>query len=155
MKVTGKLTKTEWLLLLMTMVFLCMLVGLGRSMPPPVEGDGYSVLTSRSTEEMVTPEPTPPVDVNTAGVDELDTLDGIGPALAQRIIDYREEHGPFSSLEELDTLHGIGPALAQRIIDYREENGPFSSLEDLLEVKGIGETTLEGFRDHAVAGTGG
>ena len=125
MKVTGKLTKTEWLLLLMTMVFLCMLVGLGRSMPPPVEGDGYSVLTSRSTEEMVTPEPTPPVDVNTAG------------------------------LEELDTLHGIGPALAQRIIDYREENGPFSSLEDLLEVKGIGETTLEGFRDHAVAGTGG
>ena len=125
MKVTGKLTKTLWLLLLMTMVFLCMLVGLGRSMPPPVEGDGYSVLTSRSTEEMVTPEPTPPVDVNTAG------------------------------LEELDTLHGIGPALAQRIIDYREENGPFSSLEDLLEVKGIGETTLEGFRDHAVAGTGG
>ena len=125
MKVTGKLTKTEGLLLAMTVVFLCVLAGMGRSAPPPVEEDGYSVRTSRSAEETVTPEPTPPVDVNTAG------------------------------LEELDTLYGIGPALAQRIIDYREEHGPFASLEDLLEVKGIGEATLEGFRDRATVGAGG
>ena len=124
MKVTGKVTKTEGLLLAMAAVFLCVLFQLRLSAPEPVEAAGCVITTSRAAEEPVTPEPTPPVDVNTADVDELDTLYGIGPALAQRIIDYREEHGPFNSLEEL------------------------------LEVKGIGEATLEKFRDRAVAGGG-
>ena len=55
----------------------CVLFPGCRNTPPPVEEDGYSVFTSRSTEETVTPEPTPPVDVNTAGLEELDTLYGI------------------------------------------------------------------------------
>ena len=45
--------------------------------------------------------------------------------------------------EELDTLPGIGPVLAGRIIKYRDENGPFSSVEDILNVYGIGEGTYE------------
>ena len=48
--------------------------------------------------------------------------------------------------EELETLTGIGPSLAQAIIDYRAEHGDFTAAEELLLVKGIGEAKLEGFR---------
>jgi len=48
---------------------------------------------------------------------------------------------------ELDSLPGIGPAIAARIIAWRDENGPFRSVDELLAVSGIGEKTLDGFRD--------
>jgi competence protein ComEA len=47
----------------------------------------------------------------------------------------------------LETLPRIGPAMAQRILDWREQNGRFSAIEDLLDVAGIGEATFEGLRD--------
>ena len=48
--------------------------------------------------------------------------------------------------ETLETLTGVGPALAQAIVDYRAAHGAFRSAEDLLLVKGIGEAKLKGFR---------
>lgn len=57
-----------------------------------------------------------------------------------------------ATAEELDTLTGIGPSLAQAILDYRAEHGDFTSAEDLLNVKGIGEAKLAGLRDEITIG---
>lgn len=55
------------------------------------------------------------VNINTATVDELDTLPGIGPSTAQKIIDYRVQHGPFSQIEQIMDVSGIGPATFDRL----------------------------------------
>lgn len=134
MKLKGKLTKTEWLLLLLAAAFLAAMALTYFRTSKTADGTDYTITTQRqlpgpAPEETGTPEPAPeepedagPVNINTAG------------------------------LEELETLSGIGPALGQRIIDYREENGLFRSVEDLLHVKGIGEKTLEKFRDDITVG---
>lgn len=49
-----------------------------------------------------------PVNLNTATLEQLDTLDGVGPGIAQRILDYRSEHGGFARVEELGEVPGIG-----------------------------------------------
>lgn len=48
-----------------------------------------------------------------------------------------------ANVEELETIRGIGPVLAQRIIQYRQDNGQFNRVDDLVQVKGIGEAKLE------------
>jgi competence protein ComEA len=52
-----------------------------------------------------------------------------------------------AGVAELDTLPRIGPAMAERIIAWRDDNGGFTSVEDLLAVPGIGDKMLEGLRD--------
>ena len=58
------------------------------------------------------------VDVNAADVAELERLPGVGPALAQRIVEERERRGPFRSAEELTRVRGIGPKIYERLKDY-------------------------------------
>lgn len=57
------------------------------------------------------------VNINTASAGELDTLPGIGPAYAQRIIDYREANGGFKSIEEIQNVKGIGPKTFDKMKD--------------------------------------
>jgi competence protein ComEA len=57
------------------------------------------------------------VNINTATAEELDTLPGIGPAIAQRIIEYRLTNGPFQSIEEIKNVSGIGDKLFEKLKD--------------------------------------
>lgn len=57
-----------------------------------------------------------------------------------------------ASLEELDSLPGIGPTTAQKIIDYRTEHGNFSHIEDIMNVSGIGPATFDDIRDLITVG---
>jgi competence protein ComEA len=64
---------------------------------------------------------TGPVHLNTATLEQLDELPGIGPSTAQKILDFRDEHGAFTSVDELDAVPGIGPA---RLEQLRELTAP-------------------------------
>ena len=57
-----------------------------------------------------------------------------------------------ASIAELDTLPGIGPTTAQKIIDYRDQNGPFINTEDIINVSGIGPGTYDRFKDLITVG---
>jgi competence protein ComEA len=62
-----------------------------------------------------------PVHLNTATLEQLDELPGVGPSTAQKILDFREQHGAFTSIDELDAVPGIGPA---RLEQLREVAAP-------------------------------
>ena len=52
-----------------------------------------------------------------------------------------------ASAKELNKLNGVGESTAMRIIEYRNQNGPFKTIENIMDVSGIGQKTFEGFKD--------
>ncbi|HWJ31989.1 MAG TPA: helix-hairpin-helix domain-containing protein [Gaiellaceae bacterium] len=89
--------------------------------------DGEQVVVPRRGAAAALPapggsaEPRGPVHLNSATLEQLDSLPGVGPVTAQKILDYREQHGGFNSVDELDAVAGIGPA---RLADLRELVAP-------------------------------
>jgi competence protein ComEA len=55
------------------------------------------------------------VNINTADVAQLDTLPGIGPSTAEKIVEYRDTNGPFATIDEIMSVSGIGPAKFEQI----------------------------------------
>lgn len=74
-------------------------------------GDQESISEARESQSL----PIATVNINTSDVRTLETLPGIGPVIAQRIIDYRNEHGPFSRKQDIQNVRGIGPAKYSKI----------------------------------------
>ena len=68
--------------------------------------------------------PTAKVNINTATVDELQTLPGIGATIAQRIVEYRNTHGPFQKVEDLLNVKGIGEKKLEKIKPFIEITPP-------------------------------
>jgi len=67
-------------------------------------GDPTSAAAGTATE------PSGPISLGTASLEELDTIEGIGPVTAQKIVGFRDQHGGVSSIDQLDQIDGIGPA---------------------------------------------
>jgi competence protein ComEA len=85
--------------------------------------DGRQIVVPRrvaggAVGEPAEAQPGVPLNLNTATLEQLDELPGVGPATAQKILDYREEHGGFGSVEELGQVPGIGDV---RLASLREQ----------------------------------
>jgi competence protein ComEA len=73
-----------------------------------VPGRGAGGVAAAATPPAAGSSPSAPLDLNTATLEQLDSLPGIGPVTAQKILDYRQEHGAFHSVAELEGVPGIG-----------------------------------------------
>lgn len=113
-------TRTEIILILLTLAFLLLTVCVGLS------GRGAGVTVERGGAVLSVPEApgTPsladlaPININTADARTLALLPGVGAALASRIVDYRTEHGSFADPQDIMKVSGIGESKFQELRDY-------------------------------------
>ncbi len=120
-----KLTKSEKCALIICIVFIALSLGfaLGQSEQEStfvVTESSFSAKTENAAfTESGRPLPvTAKVNINTASAAQLETLDGIGPVLAQRIIDYREAEGGFKTIEDITKVRGIGAAVFEDVREH-------------------------------------
>lgn len=109
--------KAQITLITVTAAFLCVLLGIfiGRN------STGNMTLYSgngTASSGSAAPQATGKLDLNTATTSQLQMLPGIGQVLAQNILTYRQENGPFTSIDELTNVDGIGVKRLEEILDY-------------------------------------
>ncbi len=130
---TGFLSKTEKVLIGMAAAFLCLLWASVPLRRPAASG--VTVETARqAAASAVVPVDGARIDLNTAPAEELAELPGIGEVLAERIVAYRTEHGPFAAAEDVQAVDGIGP-------------GRFAGMEDLVTAGTAGTEGLHSGND--------
>jgi competence protein ComEA len=81
----------------------------GQQVVVPERLSGSSATAASSTGG-IGMDPAAPINIGTASVDDLDTIEGIGPVTAQKIVAFRDQHGGISSVDQLDQIDGVGPA---------------------------------------------
>lgn len=79
--------------------------------------DGEQIVVGVAAEQSVTPAAGGRISVNSASAAQLETLPGVGPVTAQRIVEYRTSHGPFGQLRDLLQVPGIGDAKYAQLVD--------------------------------------
>lgn len=118
----GKLTRTELICVAAAVVFIALAAGLrlcsagsgGVTVAPSSPG----ALPTESAGETAEPARTGLVNLNTASAEELSALPGIGEVKAKAIVEYRREHGPFTSTAGVMDVSGIGQGTYDKIKDY-------------------------------------
>jgi len=83
----------------------------GQQVMVPKRGLGGSIATAAAAAD------DGPISLGSASVEQLDTIDGIGPVTAAKIVEYRDEHGGLASVDQLDQVSGIGPATMESLRD--------------------------------------
>lgn len=111
-----KALKTETKMLVLLVAFLLVML-LGNQLHQPKPINGVAITTSRIvSEKEIIPEQKR-VNINTSTASELEELPKIGEVLANRIVDYRTEHGLFERIEDLQNVYGIGEKTFAAIAD--------------------------------------
>lgn len=98
--------KTQWILISITAVFFFILIGIfvGRNTAGPYIPIDSTKETISQTQSQLDGK----IDINTATTEQLQLIPGIGPSIADRIIEYRTENGGFKTIEEIQNVNGIG-----------------------------------------------
>ncbi len=138
--------KPQLILIGITAIFLCLVLGIfiGRNLTKnyvSVENLGVTDVNGNHSIGTTT-------ESQNTGSGEQNSVTGDESTTENKIED-KKININTADAEQLTLLPGIGEVIAQRIVDYRTENGPFQSVDDIINVSGIGETKLEQLRPYA------